>query len=467
MIPSRSTVLKDDTTADTTDDRTTVPRRARRMSAVAAAGALLAAAMTAPAAATPVTAPSAAPATAPATPSATPSATTSAASGSPLDHGALRQSLDAVHEAGMYGIYSAVRDGVHGWKGASGVADVRTRRPVRPDMRHRVGSITKTFTAVAVLQQVERGAVELDAPVNRYLPGLLPGARGDKVTVRMLLNHTSHIADYIAGAFPSLVQGSAASLDEHRFRTLRPRELAELGLAAPPTGEPGATPGSYSNTNYIIAGMLLEKVTGTPAERHITRHVIDRAGLRHTSFPRTPRISGPHSKAYESMYGLIDPPRDYSVYDMSWGGTAGALVSTMDDLNRFYRALLRGRLLGPAQLAEMQQTVPVGVGGFAIDYGLGLYALDLPCGRFWGHDGGVWGMGTQSLASADGGRQLSFGFNLMKYQRVDEDGRLEPHPADAAMGNHLLAGLCGPGAARTAQAPVTPLPADRMLSIKR
>ncbi|WP_245899189.1 serine hydrolase domain-containing protein [Nonomuraea indica] len=457
MIPTRSTVRKD----DRTDDRTTARRRGRRMLAATAAGAMLATAATAaPAAAvTPVTGPSATPSAAPATPS--------AADGSPLDRGALRQSLDAVHEAGMYGIYSAVRDGGHGWKGASGVADVETRRPVRPDMRHRVGSITKTFTAVAVLQQVERGAVELDAPVNRYLPGLLPGERGGKVTVRMLLNHTSHIADYIAGAFPSLVQGSPASLDEHRFRTLQPRELVELGLAAPPTGEPGATPGSYSNTNYIIAGMLLAKVTGTPAERYITRHVIDRAGLRDTSFPRGPRIPGPHSKAYESLYGLIDPPRDYSVYDMSWGGTAGALVSTMDDLNRFYRALLRGRLVGAAQLAEMQKTVPVGVGGFAIDYGLGLYALDLPCGRFWGHDGGVWGMGTQSLTGPDGRRQLSFGFNLMKYQRVNEDGRLEPHPIDGAMVSHLLAGLCGTDAARTAQAPVTPLPADRMLSIKR
>lgn len=436
------------------------PRRGRRLFAATAAGVLLATA--APAApATAVTR-----ATDPSAPAAAP-----AASGSPLDRQALRQSLDAVHEAGMYGIYSAVRDGGHGWKGASGVADVETRRPVRPDMRHRVGSITKTFTAVAVLQQVERGAVELDAPVNRYLPGLLPGERGARVTVRMLLNHTSHIADYVVGAFPSLAQGSPASLDEHRFRRLEPRRLVELGLAAPPTGEPGTTPGSYSNTNYIIAGLLLEKVTGTPAERLITRHVIDRAGLRDTSFPRSPRIPGPHSKAYESMYGLIDPPRDYSVYDMSWGGTAGALVSTMDDLNRFYRALLQGRLVGAAQLAEMQRTVPVGAAGFAIEYGLGLYALDLPCGRFWGHDGGVWGMGTQSLASSDGRRQLSFGLNLMKYQRVNDEGVIEPHPIDGALAGHLLTGLCGPGAdgpgARATSAPVTPLPADRMLSIKR
>nr|WP_113702193.1 serine hydrolase domain-containing protein [Nonomuraea lactucae] len=366
----------------------------------------------------------------------------------------------------MYGIYSAVRDGGQAWRGAAGVADVATRRPVRPDMPHRAGSITKTFVSVAILQLVERGAVELDAPVNRYLPGLLPGERGQKVTVRMLLNHTSHIGDYGLGAFPSLREGSTASLDDNRFRTFRPRELVDFGLAAPPTGEPGAVPGSYSNTNYIIAGLLLEKVTGVDAERQVTRSVIRRAGLRDTFFPRTPRLPRPHSKAYESWFGLIDPPRDYSVYDMSWGGMAGALVSTMDDLNRFYRALLRGELVGAAQLAEMRKTVPVVAAGGQVDYGLGLYSLDLPCGRFWGHDGGVIGMATQSLVSEDGGRQISFGVNWTKYQRLNEDGVPEPSPIDFAIWDHLLLGVCGRGTARSeakaAQAPSVPFLVDRL-----
>ncbi|MDP4511708.1 serine hydrolase domain-containing protein [Nonomuraea turcica] len=413
----------------------------RRMAVATAMGALLAAGtVTTPAAATP----------------------------EGLDRQALQTSLDAVHKAGMYGMYANVRDGGRTWRGAAGVADVDTRRPVRPDMVHRVGSITKTFTAVAILQQVERGAIELDAPVGRYLPDLVPGERGQKVTVRMLLNHTSHIADYIAPAFPSLLEGSAKSLDDHRFRTIAPEELVELGLNGVPTGEPGVAPGSYSNTNYILAGLLLEKVTGTDAEDHITRNVIRKAGLRHTSFPRTPHIPGPHSKAYESMYGFIDPPRDYSVYNMSWAGTAGAVTSTMDDLNRFYRALLRGELMGAAQLAEMQKTVVVLAGGGSIDYGLGLYSLDLPCGRFWGHDGGVFGMATQSLSSPDGSRQLSFGVNRTKYQTIDESGHIVLHPIDYATVDHLLLALCGPGTAtaKAATAPFVPFPADR-LSVKR
>ncbi|MEV4087005.1 serine hydrolase domain-containing protein [Nonomuraea fuscirosea] len=392
-----------------------------------------------------------------------------AAAGTGLDRQALRESLNAVHAAGMYGVYTETRDGGQSWRGASGVADVRTRRPVRPDMVHRVGSITKTFTAVAVLQQVARGKIELDAPVGRYLPDVVPGERGTKITVRMLLNHTSHIADLVGPAFPSLLEGSTKSLDDNRLRTFTPLELVRLGLGAAPTGEPGTTPGVYSNTNYVLAGLLLEKVTGMDAERYITRHVIRPAGLRHTSFPRTPLIPGPHSKAYESMFGLIDPPRDYSVYNMSWISTAGALTSTMDDLNRFYRALLRGEVIGQEQLAEMRKTVPVNVGGGLLNYGLGLYSTDLPCGRFWGHSGSVFGMATDSLTSEDGQRQLSIGQNLTKYQTVDENGVPQVSPIDVAIVQYYLLAACGQTApqARAAQPAFVPFAADRTFSVKR
>ncbi|MFF0574213.1 serine hydrolase domain-containing protein [Streptosporangium saharense] len=384
-----------------------------------------------------------------------------------LDRAGLEETLTAIRDAGMYGVYSSVRDGRQEWDGAAGIADVETGRPVRPGMRHRVGSITKTFTAVAILQQAGKGRVDLDAPVARYLPRLLPADLGRKVTVRMLLNHTSGIGDYVVGAFPSLAQGSAASLDEERLRVIRPEELVRLGVAAPRTGEPGQN-WSYSNTNYVIAGLLLERVTGESAQRYITREVIQRAGLRETSFPRTPVIPGPHSRAYESFYGLIDPPRDYSVYDMSWAHTAGAIVSTTGDLDRFYRVLLGGGLLPRAQLAQMRTTVPVtdGQGNVLMNYGLGIYAQDLPCGRFWGHDGGVFGMGTFSLSSQDGRRQISLGINLMKYQRFDDNGVLQPHPIDHALGDHLLRALCGPGTALARGTTLTPFPTQQVL-VKR
>ncbi|WP_229803069.1 serine hydrolase domain-containing protein [Planobispora rosea] len=365
-----------------------------------------------------------------------------------LDRQRLRQTLDAVHEAGMYGIHSNVVDGRRRWKGAAGIADVETRRPMRPEMVHRAGSVTKSFVAVAVLQQVGKGTIELDAPVGRYLPDVIPGERGRRITVRMLLNHTSHIANHIEVLFPTV-----GSLDANRFRTFLPEELARAGLGAPATGQPGATPGVYSNTNFVIAGLLLEKVTGMSAERYITDHVFRKAGLRHTWFPRTPYLPGPSSKAYEALFGFFDPPKDYSVYNMSWGWTSAAAVSTMEDLNRFFRLLLRGELLDAALLAEMRKTVSIrSLSGAVIDYGLGIFPLDLPCGRFWGHDGSVPGMQTFAFSDADGGRRFAFGINLRNYQQLDENGSPVAHAIDFAIGDHLLEAACGPGTGAAAKA---------------
>ncbi|MFI8763703.1 serine hydrolase domain-containing protein [Streptomyces sp. NPDC053792] len=367
-----------------------------------------------------------------------------------LDPAELKSALDGVHGAGVPGVFAEVRDDGRTWRGASGVADVTTGRPVRSDMRHRVGSVTKTFTAAAVMQQVERGRIGLDAPIADYLPQLVPGERGRKITVRMLLNNTSGIPDYLPHAFPSLrafpslPDVSTESLDDNRFRTFRPGELIAMGLSAPPVGEPGGPTGVYSNTNWLILGELLEEVTGVPAEEYITRNVIERAGLRHTGFPTGPRIEGPHSRLYESFYGLIDPPRDYSVYDMSWVGTGAALVSTMEDLNRFYARLLDGRIVSRSSLAEMQRTIPVrALDGSMIQYGLGLHRVETPCGTFWGHDGTVWGAGTMSLTRADGKRQMSVAINLIRWNKPDASGKPQPHPIDGAIKSLYQQAMCG------------------------
>ncbi|MFB7177256.1 serine hydrolase domain-containing protein [Streptomyces sp. NPDC056257] len=374
--------------------------------------------------------------------------TASAAPASPptaFDPAELESALEGVHQAGVPGVYAEVRDGGRTWRGASGVADVGTGRPVSPDMRQRVGSITKTFTAAAVMQQVEQGRIRLDAPIGDHLPQLVPGERGRKITVRMLLNHTSGLPDYIREAFPSLRDMSPKSLDDNRFRRFRPAELIAMGVNAPPASEPGATPGVYSNTNYLLLGQLLEQVTGTTAEEYITRNVIERAGLRHTGFPTGPRIEGPHSRMYEALWGLIDPPRDYSVYDMSWTGTGAALVSTMADLNRFYGRLLDGKIVSRSSLAGMQRTVPViALDGSTIDYGLGLHKVVVPdCGTFWGHDGTVWGAGTISLTRADGRRQMSVAVNLQRWKGPDGPGEPQHDPVDDALKSLYGQALCG------------------------
>ncbi|MEU6586231.1 serine hydrolase domain-containing protein [Nocardia sp. NPDC046763] len=356
-----------------------------------------------------------------------------------LDSTQLRAALDAVHRAGMPGIFAEVRAGDQIWCGAAGVANVATGRPVSSDMRHRVGSITKTFTAAAVLRQVDNGEIELDAPIGRYLPRQVPGDRGASITVRMLLNHTSGLAEYLPyvypslAAFPDLARTTPDSLDDNRFTRFHPTELIEMGVSAPATGAAGGTPGIYSNTNYLLLCELLASVSGVSAEKCITGDIIERAGLRDTELPAGSHIDGPHSLHYESWFGMIEPPCDYSVFDMSWVGPAASLISTVADLNRFFGLLLAGEIISRPALAEMQRTVPViSFEGKTLDYGLGLKRLPAPGpAAFWGNDGSVWGGGAISMTSVDGTRQLSAAVNLQRWNRPAIAPR--PHPIDAAL----------------------------------
>lgn len=353
----------------------------------------------------------------------------------------LQTALETVHSAGMPGVFAEVRDEDQIWRGAAGVADVATGRPVTAEMRHRVGSITKTFTAAAVLQLVDNGEIELDKPIGRYLPQLLAGERGAAITVRMLINHTSGLAEYLPHAYPSLAafpiiaKTTPTSLDDSRFTRFHATELIEMGVSAPATGTPGGTPGVYSNTNYLLMCQLLEWVTGTSAEKCITRNIIERAGLRDTELPAGTDIHGPHSLHYEAWFGMIDPPRDYSVYDMSWVGPAASLISTVADLNRFYGLLLDGEIISRASLAQMQRTVPViSFEGKTLDYGLGLQKLTVPGhGTYWGHEGSVWGGGAMSMTSADSKRQMSIAVNLQRWNQLDSSGKPQPHPIDEAL----------------------------------
>ncbi|TMM31714.1 MAG: beta-lactamase family protein [Actinobacteria bacterium] len=354
----------------------------------------------------------------------------------------LQQQLAAMHAAGMPGVFAQIRAEGDAWNLAAGVADVDTGRPVRPQFRQRIGSITKTFVATTVLQLVGEHRVDLDAPIARYLPDVVPGELGRRVTVRMLLNHTSGIGDYAPVLF-----ASPEAVEALRLRTIPPRELVRIGLSQPVTNAPGER-WSYSNTNYIILGLLIERLSGRGYAQEVSRRILGPLGLEHSYFPGTsPYIRGPHMTGYAMMAdGSLG---NLTVFSPSSGWAAGEMISTAAEVNRFFRALLTGRLLSPALLAQMQTTVVVVPGQpEAAGWGLGILWLATPCGRVWGHTGGVVGYGTYTWHSADGRRQVTLAENLIEYA---VPGQL--HPIDHARDVFLTTAMCGP------QAPVYHWPA--------
>ncbi|MFH9606687.1 serine hydrolase domain-containing protein [Streptomyces sp. NPDC017448] len=311
----------------------------------------------------------------------------------------VQRQLDALTRDGVApgALAHVVRAGGEARRYTSGVGDLATGSAVPRGGSVRIGSNTKAFTATVVLQLVGEGEVALDEPVDTYLPGLLrgDGIDGRGITVRHLLQHTSGLPEYL--------DRRAVLTDPHRY--YEPRELIDRALDRPADFAPGAR-WAYSNTNYIVAGLLVQKVTGRPLGEEIKRRITDRVGLRHTYLPApgdmTVRGSHPHGYHRLTAGG---PWRDYTELDPSWGWAAGGMVSTDADLNRFYRALFSGRLLAPAQLTEMRRTVPVDAEGAlpGTRYGLGVQSTPLSCGgRYWGHGGSLPGFSTYGGVTADG-----------------------------------------------------------------
>ncbi|MDR7301916.1 serine hydrolase domain-containing protein [Haloactinomyces albus] len=315
----------------------------------------------------------------------------------PPERAELQHALDAVVEAGAAGAAVEVRDQHGAWRGTSGVAEIDSNRPILPHSRFRVGSITKTFMATIALQLTGEGKLALDAPVERYLPGIIPGDQD--ITVRMIMNHTSGLFNYTTD--PKF----ATTFLRNRQRTFAPEELVRIAMQHEPEYDPAPDEPSYSNTNYVLLGMLIEKVTGNDIRSELHERVLRPAGLRHTRFPEHfPFIKGPNAHGYLGLQGPSEPLTDVTRFNPSWAWTAGAITSTTSDLNRFYRALLTGELLAPEPLEEMQATTPLNSG---LPYGLGLTRIPMCGTTLWGHDGRFPGFITLSFTSADGQRQVS------------------------------------------------------------
>ena len=348
---------------------------------------------------------------------------TAAPEGAASREAKLQQALDRVVAAGSPGVIALVRDGDRTIRLTSGYGNLKTKSRIRATDRFRVGSVTKSFVATVVLQLVAEGKLSLDDTVERWLPGLVPN--GSAITVHQLLNMSSGLYDYLSdpSVFAPYLRGNFAYV-------WSPRRLVEIAVSHEPLFAPGAG-WRYCNTCYVALGLIVEKATGNSLETELRRRIFAPLRLTATSFPAKPRLVEPHARGYE----LLGKPPLVDVSDLSptWGWAAGAIVSTADDIARFYRTLLGGRLLRPDLLRAMETRV-AGSGG---TYGLGLYTLEVPCGTTWGHDGGTAGYRTLAFNSKDGQRQVVLLAN------AGEDTL--PRRAHAALSAALATAFCDRG----------------------
>ncbi|MBK3624600.1 beta-lactamase family protein [Streptomyces sp. MBT49] len=332
----------------------------------------------------------------------------------------LRSLARQLVEEGVPGVIVRVDDG-HGRpiEIAEQAAWTRKDHRLRADDEVREASNTKTVMATLVLQLVAEHRLALTDPVDKWLPGQVRDGRA--ITLRMLLNHTSGLFDYTED--PALVP-ALTGWDPHVWTST---EILSLVRGHPALFEPGAE-WSYSNTNYIAVGAVLEKVTGKSLAALVRERIARPLGLRHTFYATGPAWRGRHAHGYEPDAAHMPPnvPEEFRTYAgprhddhvdvtgdyVTAGGADAAIVSTAGDWSRFYGALMSGRLLPAAQLAEMRATVPEGGPDDPeeLGYGLGIERAKTACGTVWDHVGVVPGYATYNVTDSTGHRTAAFFF---------------------------------------------------------
>lgn len=260
-----------------------------------------------------------------------------------------------------------------------GVADKATGAPMQLDFYHRIGSVTKTFTVTAILQLADQGKLNLDDPIARYVDGV---PNGGQITLRQLAGMRSGLFNYTqSDAFQQMM------LADPR-RPFTPQQLLGYAFAQPENFAPGAS-FEYSNTNTVLLGLVVERVGGQPLPDYIGDHIATPLGLGKTTFPTTGAFPDPHAQGYteQDAAGDVETATDW---DPSWAWAAGAMISTLDDMRVWARALATGTLLSPQMQAQRLHTV--GAAGMPAQdgYGLGLFNL----GGWIGHNGSLPGYQT-------------------------------------------------------------------------
>ncbi|MFJ8161628.1 serine hydrolase domain-containing protein [Streptomyces sp. NPDC096136] len=285
-----------------------------------------------------------------------------------------RAVLEVLDEARVPGVVVALSaPGKGEYVRAFGVADEATGAPMKTDMRMRIGSVTKTFTVTALLRLVDDGKVGLDDPVGKYLSGV---PNGDRITLRELAAMRSGLFNY------SEDEGFLKALTAGPRRPFTPQELLSYAFRHPVQFAPGAE-FDYSNTNLVLLGLVVEKVSGKPLDRFVTERVIAPAGLRHTLFPTGAEFPEPHARGYtdQTATGKVGESTDWNP---SWGWAAGGMVSDLADLRSWAATLATGTLLTPAT-----QAARLDVTRAAPDAGYGLGVFDVA--GWIGHNGSLPG----------------------------------------------------------------------------
>jgi len=331
----------------------------------------------------------------------------------PRDHRRLQAALERAVAAGAPGIVAQVQDGGGHWFGSAGLSYTATGRRRAPDERFRIGSTTKAFTATVVLQLAAEHILGLDDTVEKWLPGVVQGHGNDgrRITIRQLLDHTSGIFAYTNDpAF--FAQGVGAAWFQHRFDHHSPQELVRIAMSHPPYFAPGQR-FAYSNTDYVLAAMIVERATGCSFATELDRRIIRPLGLTGTSLPGDRAdVPDPHPVHYSTLFSSDPHPVvvDATEMNQSFAGAAGGVISTTRDLTRFFTALLGGHLLPRREQAQLMTTVSTDGAGWIPNtrYGLGVFSQTLSCGvTVWGHGGATYGSWSYVMGSRDGRHLLT------------------------------------------------------------
>lgn len=289
-----------------------------------------------------------------------------------------------------------------------------TLREARVDDRVRIGSVTKTYIAVLLLQLAGEGRLSLDDSVEKWLPGVVHGHGNDgrKITIRMLLNHSSGVPDYLADVWPMYFTAGNWGL------RLSPQQLVAKAMDHSPVYLPGSD-STYSNTGYVLAGMVIEAVTNHSLSQELRQRITRPLQLTRTTYPvHDRRMRGSHMEGYLSNFYYQF--QNVTRLSPGWPAGAGAIISTPAEVAAFHHAVFSGRLLGPDQLKELTTVVhSTSYPGFS--NGLG-FAPQVICGhRVWTKDGQYPGCQTKSFISRDGQRQLVYTINSDSFALTNDD----------------------------------------------